>query len=111
MFREILSTLHRKLNKNQKAMDLLHEFENHLPVPILFEELYEGKHYPSFIDITRTEALRKRYIEKMKEQLKKKKENHEICEKCTWNFESKADEQKHKVLPQKVIIHYHFIGI
>jgi hypothetical protein len=73
MFREILSTLHRKLNKNQKAMDLLHEFENHLPVPILFEELYEGKHYPSFIDITRTEALRKRYIEKMKEQLKKRR--------------------------------------
>jgi hypothetical protein len=82
--------------KNHKAMDLLHEFENQLPVPILFEELYEGKHYPSFIDIIRTEALRKRYIEKMKDQLKKKKENHEICEKCTWHFESKADEQKHK---------------
>jgi len=61
--------------------------------PVLIKELYNGSHYPSFIDILKSESL----LGKMREQIstENKQEQIERCSRCYWFYQSNNDKRKH----------------
>jgi len=75
---------------------MLNEFEGQLATPILFKELYDGAHYPTFNDIMTDEKLKNLYLQEIKTLIAKKRKDDEMCLKCHWHFESDADKTKHR---------------
>jgi len=80
--------------KHPEAFDILDGVDDSfgtLLKPILIKQVYEGKHYPNFIDYQKSLALR----DKIQEELKQDSEKEEKCHFCYWHFQSDNDKKRH----------------
>jgi len=83
------------LPENLQALELLKDFQDQLPLPILLKEYYNGEHYPSFLDLRNNKELFNLYIDNLKKITEEKKKNSKICLRCGWFFDSNSDRTKH----------------
>ena len=90
--------------KNQAALNCLKFLDSQLPVPLLLEEFYAGKHFPSFLDIMNNESLQSKYLDLMKKDIKEQKESEKICQRCNWYFESNSDSKRHYRFCKRVLV-------
>jgi len=91
-----LSCEHCRDKMCPESFDILTKLDSKndsIPPPILINDLYEGKHYPSLFDIFHSETL----LKKMTELSKKRQEELEVgkCHFCSWEYETEADKTKH----------------
>ena len=84
---------------NHESINLLKDLseDGSLPIPKLYKQLYNGEHYPSFLDIITDENLKLDTKKEMEDHIKNTKgKDNGRCSWCSWYFLSKNDYKKHR---------------
>ena len=71
-----------------------------IPRPTLIKDLYDAKHYPSFLDIIGSETLKEQIKQVVESELnpKEKVNTRRLkCYWCDWYYLSAADHKRHGI--------------
>ena len=95
-----MNIVSEKYEKSDEIDDILDSLESMstIPRPVLIEELYVGKHYPSFLDLINSKALQEKTKKIIQDDLSKREKEIKYrlkCYWCEWYFISEADHKRH----------------
>ena len=77
-----------KYEKSDEIDDILDSFiiesKSTIPRPVLIEELYEGKHYPSYLDLINSKSLQEKTKKIIQDDLSKREKEIKYRFICYW---------------------------
>jgi len=94
-----INCLHcRNTVKHQELLEELDSYDENgtLLRPVFLTQLYDGKHYPSFVDMVESKTLHQKVREKISKEIKENPSDFEKCHWCSWYFQTKNDKKKHR---------------
>jgi hypothetical protein len=62
---------------------------------MLFSDLYDGNHYPTFSEMLFDENLFEEMKKEYKIATRRKIEENSSCLRCKWDYNSEADKKRH----------------